>query len=121
MSNRYEECEVGDLNVEIDDVVRSFDFPRTYEGKHFGRQLEGDDACYIEGVVEKVCTSDNPDIVGEGMDTRRFSANYKIKVTKKIFGGKEMPNNIGHYVYPPVNGLLNWLSDAKTNGVEKIA
>ena len=73
--------------LQVGEKVRSFDFD--------SRELEGPSACYIEGVIEGVGQFE------EFYDCDR----YKIKVSKQVFGGKELPDAlVGMYVYPPVNG-----------------
>ena len=91
-----------DLTIKTGDLVRSFDFPE------HDKSTEGKNACFIEG-----------EIVDIGRLLPEQGCNvYKIKVTRKIFGGEEISEHEEFY-YPPVNGTPTWLGD-KTHGVEKI-
>ena len=83
------------------DKIRSFDFD--------SKDLEGNNACYIEGVVEAI--TEHP-VSGGG----RY---YKFKCTRKIFGGKEIKESIGDEVYAPLNGMKTWTGE-ELNQVEKI-
>jgi len=72
--------------IRVGDFVRSYDF-------------EGREDCYAEGTVEEV-----------GVELEGCPR-YKIRVTKRIFGGKPLPDEDwksdgpnGDFVYPPVNG-----------------
>ncbi len=85
------------MDITVGTRVRSFDFE--------SRDLEGERACYVEGVVVG--------IVDEGMDCPR----YNIRVERKVFGGKECEVPEGHHVYPPVNGTRTTFGRT-TNGVE---
>ena len=79
--------------IQVGDKVRSFDFADTFDdGKQFGRDLEVDRACYVEGEVE-------------GFKEVEGCQRYIIRVDHKVFGGKE-EDILGRfpYVYPPVNG-----------------
>jgi len=78
--------------ISIGDRVRSFDF----EGHPSARALEGESACFVEGVVRNIT---NPEV-----DTMfRDCAHYEIRVDRRIFGGVET-EVVGGLVYPPVNG-----------------
>ncbi len=81
--------------------VRSFDFAHGT----FGRDLEGERACYVEGEVVSI---------GEVMDGCQ---RYCIKVERMVFGGREeeCPNP---FIYPPVNGVRT--ISGVTDGVEAI-
>jgi len=65
------------------DLVRSFDFE--------SRDLDGSRACYIEGIVEGI-----EEDGGNGYPA------YRIRVSRRVIGGKETP--FEGRVYPPVNG-----------------
>ena len=69
--------------------VRSFDFAQFGSG----RDLTGDRACYVEGIVQ-------------GIDSAVGYDRYIIKVTRDVFGGQDMDRRVGETVYPPVNGTL---------------
>ena len=88
-------------NIKIGDTVRSFDFPET------ARETEGDNACFVEGVVEGI---------GKFLDWQSCEL-YKIKCTRKIFGGKEREHE--EYYFAPVNGTSTWTGGV-TNGVVKV-
>ena len=79
--------------IEVGSKVRSFDFARGESG----RDLKGERACYIEGVVE-------------GFKEVDGCERYIVRVDRKVFGGKE-EDILGRfpYVYPPVNGTPRML------------
>ena len=71
--------------IKVGDKVRSFDFPHS-------RDVDGDRACYVEGVVE-------------GFKEVEGCERYVVRVDRKVFTGKE-EDILGRYpyVFPPVNG-----------------
>ncbi len=71
--------------IKVGDKVRSFDFPHS-------RDVDGDRACYVEGVVE-------------GFKEVEGCERYVVRVDRKVFAGKE-EDILGRYpyVFPPVNG-----------------
>ena len=71
--------------INLYDHVRSFDFPQF--GDH--RALEGEHACYAEGVVVAIVKRGEvfPQAGGAFHDCDR----YAIKVTRKVFRGEEQP------------------------------
>ena len=73
--------------IQVGDRVRSFDF---IQGD-FGRDLEGERACYIEGEVV-------------GFDHVEGCDRYRILVEREVFGGDQFYHRVGRLVYPPVNG-----------------
>ena len=78
--------------IQVGDRVRSFDFAETFDdGAQFGRDLEGDRACYVEGVVLDLT-------VHEGCPR------YEIHVDRDVFAGEESDRRVGRVIYPPVNG-----------------
>ena len=88
--------------INVGSRVRSYDFA---DGE-FGRDSEGERACYAEGVVEGVCEN--------FFDCPR----YAIRVERRMFGGKERPAlNVGEHVFPPLNGTPSWTGQ-KCDGVE---
>jgi hypothetical protein len=89
--------------IQVGDKVRSFDFAEP--GESWGRDLEGDRACYVEGVV--VGFADWPDC-----------KRYQIRVDRRVFGGKEKPIRDPE-VFPPVNGTPSTMGGV-TDGVEKV-
>ena len=76
------------MTISVGDRVRSFDFVQG----DFGRDLEGERACYVEGVVEA--------FVERGGCPR-----YEIRVDRDVFRGcLGAQDRAGKTVYPPVNG-----------------
>ena len=73
--------------IQVGSKVRSFDFAR--DGR--GRQLDGERACYIEGVVE-------------GYKKLEGCERYVIRVERKVWAGEEVEEPYRGRVYPPVNG-----------------
>ena len=88
--------------IQVGSKVRSFDFAR--DGR--GRQLEGERACYIEGVVE-------------GFKHLEGCERYVIRVDRKVWAGEEVDNPYRGHVYPPVNGTPTSLGGV-CNGVELV-
>jgi hypothetical protein len=92
------------VSIQVGDRVRSFDF--------FSREVEGEAACFVEGVVRNIT---NPVI-----DTMfRDCAHYEIRVDRRIFAGVEVEEMIGGLVYPPVNGIPKTFGGV-TDGVDLI-
>lgn len=89
--------------IKVGDHVRSFDFAL---GPVSNKDLTGEHACYVEGVVEDI-------------EFFRGCERYKIRVTRRVFGGIDREDK-EDYVYPPVNGTSMVLGGV-TNCVEKIA
>jgi hypothetical protein len=87
----------GTNEIKVGDKVRSFDF----EGR---RNLTGERACYIEGVVM-------------GFREIEGCQRYEIKLTRRVFGGEDGP--FAGTMYPPVNGTSTLFGDT-TDGVVKI-
>ena len=78
--------------IHVGDRVRSFDFAESFDdGEQFGRDLEGERACYVEGIVLD-------------MTDREGCPRYEIHVDRDVFGGEESDRRVGRVVYPPVNG-----------------
>ena len=73
--------------IQVGDRVRSFDFVRG----DFGRDLGGERACYVEGVVESFVE-------------REGCPRYEVRVDRDVFGGQDLDVRVGDLVYPPVNG-----------------
>ena len=93
------------MSISVGDRVRSFDFA-TSPG---GRDLEGERACYVEGVVEDLVRIDG-------------CLRYKILVERDVFGGKEGSTRVGRYMHPPVNGTPRLIGGASvTNFVELLS
>jgi hypothetical protein len=89
-------------DINIKDTVRSFDFSSMPNGL----DIEGPDACFIEGIVE-------------GFTEVEGSMRYDIKATRRVFNGVEKDIEPGQRFIPPVNGTPTMLGRI-TNGVVKI-
>lgn len=99
-----------DTTIVVGDRVRSHDFDRLGPT----RSTEGEDACYIEGVVEAIT---DPKTHEYFKDCPR----YAIRVSKRMFAGENRDgpgSNVGELIFPPVNGTPTWL-DNITSGVVK--
>ena len=93
------------MSISVGDRVRSFDYA-TSPG---GRDLDGERACYVEGVVEDLVRIDG-------------CLRYKILVERDVFGGKEESTRVGRYMHPPVNGTPRLIGGASvTNFVELLS
>ena len=89
--------------IQVGDKVRSFDFAEAFDdGEQFGRDLEGERACYVEGVVEAFVD-------------REGCPRYEIRVELDVFGGEESDRRVGNLVYPPVNGTPRLFGGACDN------
>ena len=107
--------------VQVGDKVRSFDFadPRHPE---WGRDLEGERAAYVEGLVVAVLPAGAEFAVERGKvacfpDCDR----YAIKVETRVWSGKrEAPREAETWVFPPVNGTPASFG-GEMNGVEVIS
>jgi len=86
--------------IQVGDRVRSFDFPER------GMELEGDRACYVEGVVSDIRPLDGCD-------------RYVLIARRAVFGGKEEIYDRPRLFYPPVNGTHTFTGGI-TFGVVKI-
>ncbi len=95
---------MSDLDIQIGDRVRSFDFGDAGDPT-YGWDLTGEKAAYAEGVVV--------DIVEERIGDKC----YKIAVDIQIFNGRFADPN--EFAFPPVNGRPMFGGN-KTNGVRKI-
>ena len=86
--------------IKVGSKVRSFDFE--------GRELEGERACYMEGLVTAI-------VEHEGC------LRYVVRVERIVFGGKELTNSpgLGGKIYPPVNHTPT-IFGRPTGGVELI-
>ena len=85
--------------ININDTVRSFDF-------HDSRDIEGPDACFVEGIVE-------------GFKEVDGCTRFEIKVTREVFRGEERQVEEGERVFPPLNGTPT-NRGRTTDGVVKI-
>lgn len=92
--------------IQVGDTVRSYDFP--------DNSALAD--CYVEGVVEAIGEPQEGDPLSGSNCSR-----YKIKSTRTIWMGEEIPEAKGRYVYPPVNGSSSWLGGKTAHGVEKLS
>lgn len=94
------------MEITIGSKVRSFDFAETFEdGTQIRRELEGEMACYVEGVVTAI-------------DEELGYSRYEIVVARDVFGGEESDRRVGNVVYPPVNGTPGMFSVC--DGVELV-
>lgn len=80
-------------DIKVGDLVRSYDFEV--------REVEGPNACYVEGIVEGFVTD----------GCRR----YEIRVTRTVWCGAEVDFGRDRF-YPPVNGTPTSLGRV-TDGV----
>jgi len=95
----------GNSEIKIGDEVISFDFPDSPRG---GRDIEGDNACYFQGKVEEI---------GRFPEFQPSCDMYKVKTTKRVFGGEEKESD--EYFFVPVNGT-NKMGGGVTDGVVKV-
>jgi len=84
--------------IQVGDCVRSFDFAQG----DYGRDLAGERACYVEGVVQALVE-------------REGCPRYEVRVDREVFGGKEYDHRVGGLVYPPVNGTPTLFGDVCNN------
>jgi len=87
------------MDIRVGDLVRSFDF------NHM-RDRNGENACYIEGVVQEI-------VHASGCNR------YKISCTRRVVGGEIEEQDIGREYFPPVNGTPT-IFGGLTSFVEKI-
>jgi len=86
--------------------VRAFDFPSVVRDQLSGLDLDGERACFCEGVVEAI---------GEVMEG---CPRYRIRTTRVVFGGSESPVDGDHRtIWPPVNGAPQMFGRHPTFGV----
>lgn len=83
--------------ISVNDKVRSFDFGC--------RDLTGERACYMEGVVTKVMADGEWDYPA-----------YEIEVKRMVSGGKER-TEFPDTIYPPINGTEDWIGMMMNNVV----
>ena len=96
-------------NIIIGDTVRSYDFA---EGP-YGRDLDGERACYVEGTVVEIITA--------GDDDRELQPGvtyYNIACHLRVWGGERKATD--ETVYAPINGTPTMLGRTLT-GVTQIA
>jgi len=74
-------------NVRVGDRVRAFDYDC--------RDINGDNACYVEGVV-----------VDFQNDGNVRNGRYIIQVDVDMWAGKKVRHRVGHKAFPPVNGRV---------------
>ena len=86
--------------IKVGDKVRSFDFDC--------KELDTINSCFVEGVVENI----------EGHPMSGDGEYLKFKISRKIFGGKEIPQTIGDYNWVPQNGQMTWLGKVTDNVVK---
>jgi hypothetical protein len=89
--------------------VRSFDF--------YGRELEGERACYIVGTVIGILEAG--DLADDGQTRFWDCDRYIIAVESRTFAGKEKSANLLDRVFPPLNGTPSSMGETM-NGVIRI-
>ena len=95
------------MAISVGNRVRSFDFAESFDdGAQFGRDLTGERACFVEGVVV-------------GIESHGGCDRYIIDVDRDVFGGEESTRRLAQRVMPPVNGTPTW-SGRTTNFVELV-
>lgn len=110
--------------IKAGDRVRSFDFPHHWDfpdpkdtsdnpapTHRSGFSLEGDRACYVEGVVTSI-----------GPHPRGGWKVYFISVDRDVFSGMEKTgkgSRVGEQVFPPVEVVS--YGGGETSGVELVA
>jgi hypothetical protein len=87
------------MSICVGDLVRSYDF-------NSRRDIEGTEACYIEGVVQEI-------VHVSGCER------YKIRCTRRIIAGVADSTDINRAYFPPVNGMPTAFGGL-TSFVEKI-
>ena len=115
---------LADARALIGHKVRSFSFVETWDFPDpadtsanpapthtTGRDLVGERACYVEGVVESI--EAKGDFVGG-------CYRYAIRVSRQVSRGEETDRRLGGLVFPPINGTPNSLGGVQ-NGVELVA
>ena len=117
-----------DTTIEEGDRVRSFDFPSYFPTAGVsGLDLDGERACYVEGVVEEIThPNDEPLVLLIDGEERSIyygdCCRYAIRVTRVVRQGVDIDlssQGVPRWVFPPVNGTATWTRDA-TFGVEKM-
>ena len=87
------------FDIRVGDLVRSFDFGHM-------RDQTGDNACYVEGVVQEIVNVSGCD-------------RYKILCTRRIITGTLNEQDVGKEYFPPINGTPT-VFGGLTSFVEKI-
>jgi len=103
MNNATNKTRPETTTINPGDRVRSFDFD--------SRDITGERACYVEGVVVAV--------LPDALCPETMPMVYEIKVDRQVVGGREADHAVGKTVYPPVNGVPK-LFGGVTDGVEVI-
>jgi len=111
---------LDDARALIGHKVRSFDFVETWNFPDpadtsanpapthtTGRDLVGERARYVEGVVEAI-------------EPQEGCQRYAIRVSRQVSRGEETDRRLGTLVFPPINGTPN-SCDGVQNGVELVA
>lgn len=93
-------------------MVRSFDFPE------HNTEVEGDNACFVEGTVLGIVELNKSFSWMSGDQkltyTSRDCQRVCIAATRRVARGKEIEH--ADFYFPPQNGLENWMG-GKTNGI----
>lgn len=99
--------------ISVGDRVKSYDFPVHLEHG----DLERAEQCYVEGVVVEIADPSDNRFNHLGL----HCPCYQIFVDKRVFGGKDVTDEMEDgYIYPPINGLGQLFSSKLTHGVKKI-
>ena len=95
------------------DRVRSFDFS---DRGPDGFAVEGDHACFVEGVVEGILPAGEVHPCGA-----RFPDCDRVvlRCTRRMFSGRSCPDDVGRRFFPPVNGIPK-LFGGEANGIRHI-
>ena len=96
--------------MDRNDDIKPGDFIRSFDFRHLRRDLDGPNACYLEGQVEGIET-----LPGEEGNCPR----YRVRVIRWIFVAKPLAE-YAEYAYPPVNGTRIAGSSALTDFVVRI-
>tara|TARA_Y100000310_G_scaffold301631_1_gene338291 strand:- start:239 stop:727 length:489 start_codon:yes stop_codon:yes gene_type:complete len=117
---------LDDARALIGHKVRSFDFAESWDFPDpadtspdpapthtTGRDVEGERACYVEGIVERIT---DPATDHDFPDCPR----YAIRVERQVFSGEDLGRKYLTWVFPPINGTPN-SCDGVQNGVELVA
>jgi len=87
----------------IGKTVRSFDFANGPADDPYGRDLEGERACYIVGTVVGILKAD--DFASDGKTTFHDCDRYILKADHRIFRGEiEIAKVKNQEFFPPLNG-----------------
>lgn len=106
--NLPETLDRSGAKIRTGDTVRSHDFPDIFLDPNNTRE-----SCYYEGIVAGISPVVRGDVVGF-----RDCARYAIRITRRVFAGKEVECDDA-YVFPPLNGTKRSLG-GECLGVELV-